>query len=436
MSKRSGRSRVATRSSAAAVSMLICLGCASVRVEKVGDPDGQPGVRFYRPRPYVAVFEPFIVGSEVHIAQGRLSSDGSWVVLTGLAEDEDLGGRLLSRAGDGSLRFPAHEVLAVSGGAQGDEEETPGEELIPAPLPQDAVAPGGGISNLKVRNDPDAFSLTPLRRYFDIVWLPDFEEDYVVRGRAGFGNAAIDVGLGQGWSLQGLDASSDNSSIVGPILGLYQSSMKMLETLGKAKLGLPPGVAGGAQGIEERGFAGEVFDAGTPVTVKLTFVRIVAPGIYPVLKRTEIEAIDAEAMQNRIGDRLLVPIYPYTRIAFHTYEVAVIEAAQPTGDSPFRLHQYLDRVGEGGSGRDAVGGGAGASLETRVEQAERDLETVLGGSGEDGWTVELELDGETVSASLEKRGTPAHDQERARQIVTQLLAQRGLELAADGVVFD
>jgi hypothetical protein len=434
--------------------MLICLGCASVRVEKVGDPDGQPGVRFYRPRPYVAVFEPFIVGSEVHIAQGRLSSDGSWVVLTGLAEDEDLGGRLLSRAGDGSLRFPAHEVLAVSGGAQGDEEETPGEEeaateeeaggeeeeageeLIPAPQPQDAVAPGGGISNLKVRNDPDAFSLTPLRRYFDIVWLPDFEEDYVVRGRAGFGNAAIDVGLGQGWSLQGLDASSDNSSIVGPILGLYQSSMKMLETLGKAKLGLPPGIAGGAQGVEERSFAGEVFDAGTPVTVKLTFVRIVAPGIYPVLKRTEIEALDVAVMEQLFGDRLLVPIYPYTRIAFHTYEVAVIEAAQPTGDSPFRLHQYLDRVGEGGRGRDAVGGGAGASLETRAEQAERDLEAVLGGSGEDGWTVELALDRQMVTARLEARGTPAHDQERARQIVTQLLAQRGLELGPDGVVFD
>ena len=50
---------------------LLLAGCAQVLVNKVDRATGQvvpnsaEGLRFYLPRPYVSVFEPFIVASEV-----------------------------------------------------------------------------------------------------------------------------------------------------------------------------------------------------------------------------------------------------------------------------------------------------------------------------------------------------------------------------------
>ena len=48
-------------------------GCASVNVVKVtGDPQPE-GIPFYLPRPYVQVFEPFVIGSKDMPSQFRES---------------------------------------------------------------------------------------------------------------------------------------------------------------------------------------------------------------------------------------------------------------------------------------------------------------------------------------------------------------------------
>ncbi len=52
-----------------------------------------------------------------------------------------------------------------------------------------------------------------MRGNMDIVYLPDFEEQYVVSSRANLGNANFQINLGQGWSLQGFNSLSDNSAI-------------------------------------------------------------------------------------------------------------------------------------------------------------------------------------------------------------------------------
>ncbi len=67
--------------------------------------------------------------------------------------------------------------------------------------------------------------------------------------------------------------------------------------------------------------------------------RVVAPGIYPILKPAEVEAASAGAFAAlatdpdtaSITDRLLVPIPPMTNIAFNTYEVIVVEGARVDG---------------------------------------------------------------------------------------------------------
>ena len=40
---------------------------------------------------------------------------------------------------------------------------------------------------------------------------------------------------------------------------------------------------------------------------------------------------------------------PYSNIAFNTYEVAVVEAAKPSGDTPMNLQRYFDPTGPDGT---------------------------------------------------------------------------------------
>lgn len=372
-------------------------GCAQVLVQKVDRATGQvvpnsaEGLRFYLPRPYVSVFEPFIVASEVYLARGEMSPDSTHVLLTqvppGMAEIVAQGA---GPAGMGPLRSIESSRVQVAPGATG------GVQSAAAPAPAAAAsapaaaassakpAVASGVLNYKATNDNSAFAVTPQPRYFNILWLPDFDEQYVVTAKAGLGNAGVVLGFGQGWSLQGLEATVDNSALAKPLLDFYSGTLGALQKLATAKIEAPlAALTGGAQSASANA---TTFTGGTPVTLKVTRVRIVAPGLYPVLKPGEMQDMKLDPAQAR---RILAPLPPLTNIAFNTYDVIVIEAARSTGDSALRIQQYVDvtapaRGGAGGGGVNAPkpatddvggGGGDGAGL---FDAAVRKLNVELG----------------------------------------------------------
>ena len=65
--------------------------------------------------------------------------------------------------------------------------------------------------------------------------MPDFDEKYVVQGKAGLGNANIGITMTQGWACAGLDAHIDNSALVKPLLDLYSTSLDALGKLAPAR---------------------------------------------------------------------------------------------------------------------------------------------------------------------------------------------------------
>lgn len=335
---------------------LTLAGCASVSVFKV-DPgtgkiaEGTPeGLRFYLPRPYISVFEPFIISSEVYIADGEMTPDSKYLLLTKVPTGlkEVVGNELVGvngRAGMGDLRIDAKQV----GVLQANRPAAPQAATAPASAAStsDAAAStpeakkseaSGGILNYKATNDNNAFAVTPQPRYFNILWLPDFDEQYVVSAKAGLGNAGVVMGFGQGWSLQSLDATTDNSAIAKPLLDFYSGTLGALQKLAVAKVEGPLGLLSGKP--QNAAATADSFKGGTPVSVKVTKVRIVAPGLYPILKRTETAQLSPEQRK-----RILEPVQPLTNIAFNTYDVIVMEAAQVTGDSALRIQQYVDSSG-------------------------------------------------------------------------------------------
>lgn len=421
--------------------------CAKVTIMKVGDPTGPEGLRFYMPRPYVFVHEPFVVSSEAFIVNGQMSVDGQYVLITDANANAQLDQVLIARGTGG---IPASTVIATprQDGAFGPQSEQEGTEPPPAPPPtvptdnddqeneQDeedendqSDAQRNGILNISVTNDNNAYAVTPLKRYMDVVWLPDFTEQYVVQGRAGFGNASIGMEMGQGWSLQGLDAAVDNDSVVSSLLRFYDQTINSLSTVVQTKLGvssLAMGGDGGPQATSELTAAS--FGPGTPLSIKVTVARMAAPGLYPILKESEFGQV-AQARTLAGNGTMLIPIPPLTRIAFNTYEVVVIEAATASGDSPARLHQYPGDSNPTTGGNPPADRSTAGDPPTRLMALESGLQVELneGSTQGNSWTVSLRLgaDNQTVTANLTRTGMPAMSESDAKNAITEQVVRVG-----------
>jgi len=194
----------------------------------------------------------------------------------------------------------------------------------------------------------------------------------------------------------------DNDELNKRIFSLMDDAQKFLSAAARTAVGIPP-IPGGPQAGELRP-ADQVFEGGTPVSVKVTLVRVVAPGLYKVLKPKELEKFDAEkaaSIDPDYNNRTLVPIAPLTDIAFNTYEVMVFEAAPMAGDSPLRIHQTVDvLMGNGTTGRigAAGGGGQNGSNGAKNELGKIRAEINAGISGRNiPATVEISLDGSMLS---------------------------------------
>ena len=366
------------------IGLLFGASCAQVDVYRIGDdgkPEGPSGVRYNRPRPYVSVHEPFIVSARAYLVNGQVSPDGKFVLITGATDQLDgtlratLGGKI-----EGSrvlLSSPASASGGAPGGVQAAQDKDTDTDKGSGQPPAPAEKTGQG--QFKVTNDNNAFAVQPMRRYADIVYLQDFEEEFVVQVKQRLGNASAQLALGQGWSLQGLDARVDNDAITRRLFALYDESIKIALQLGKTALGIP-GVPGGVQAAKDLGTADQL-PTGTNVTIKVTVVRMVAPGIYPILKPAEGKYVIEHLAQLRqmmpeLDRRLLIPVYPMTNVAFNTYESVVLEAAPAVGDSPLRLQQYIDTTSQTPSGN---GTPDGAATNLQDQSARTGLEAAIAG---------------------------------------------------------
>lgn len=347
-------------------------GCAQVHVKRTSGAADEEGMPYYLPRPYVQVYEPFVVGAEVTVVSGTLSTDGQYLLIDNVKDTGKLNGLLnMDLTKDQPVKVPVKNVrkagaTQLSGaGPQGGETTSGETQQSTGKMPGQAegakpdatgetkpdqgtgASQGGGeekdnqpIGNaqLSVVNTTAIYTPTLGRRYFDVVWMPDFDEKYIVSVTQGLGNSNVAVTLTQGWGLYGLDARVDNSAIVKPLLNFYSTGLDALSKLAKSKI-LPASLleGGAPQGaLETAGMA-----KGARVSIKVTKVQVVAPGLYPVLKPSEITKLRTPDA-NVDATKMRLPSPPYTNIAFNTYDVVVIEAARPTGDTPMNLQRYFD----------------------------------------------------------------------------------------------
>jgi len=120
------------------VPLLFVASCAKVEIRKIGDDGevvGPEGMRFYMPRPYVAVNEPFIVSGQAYLVGGEITPDGKYVLISDVELTDSTGSRFVNRFLGGSTKtIPVTSVIVADHGAEaGSGEQTaresgPGEE--------------------------------------------------------------------------------------------------------------------------------------------------------------------------------------------------------------------------------------------------------------------------------------------------------------------
>lgn len=392
-------------------------GCAEVTNRKVPtmtqyvywtddmqrEADEMEGFRYYLPRPFLNVFESFPVRTDVFIADGVVSPDGKYVIIKSIRSESELAKHIAGVEAGVTIdkrvihRPTAKDVERVVK-AQAGEEEARAEAAKtiaptgvtgvtkPATAAPAAAAPVlSGVTTQHVRNDNSAFAFQPLRGNFDIVYMPDFEEQYVVSGSAGLGTATFSLNLGQGWSLQGLDSLSDNSALNARIFDLVDTSMRLAKAAAPAALGLPisPETAAAVSKVitpqagEEDAVKGI---PGTPVSLKIVVVHYAAKGLYPVIKPRELaertigeekyhlgidifkwfelarwySKKDARALQNaqialeNPAKNATVPRYPYQYVSFNTFRYLAVEVVK-TDAPPFgTLYDKTGTTGDPG----------------------------------------------------------------------------------------
>lgn len=135
-----------------------------------------------------------------------------------------------------------------------------------------------------VSGDPTTEPLIKISDLYDVLLLPDFSEQYAIQVRSGVFQASADIGLENGWMAEKLNFDIDNSAL-GEFL--LESATKILDAgLGKV---FPVQAAVEQAQAQPSGTAQVQSKADSEVLLRIDFVEIAVPGLYPLVKAEEQE---------------------------------------------------------------------------------------------------------------------------------------------------
>jgi hypothetical protein len=187
----------------------------------------------------------------------------------------------------------------------------------------------------------------------DVVYLPDFEEQFVIRARTGLGRGDIETRLRNGWAAEVFSQQVDNSNLIPYVIrqveAASEAAAKIATTWLPATMGLPPGTSlANLSSLLSPDQARQESDEGVRtladrllseiLVFKIAEVRWAQPGLYPILKPREIQqwfkspgAVSGTDPEDTFDlflehaqvpwvrqDMVLIPAPPFTMIGFNT----------------------------------------------------------------------------------------------------------------------
>ncbi|MEM9166794.1 MAG: hypothetical protein AAGB48_07185 [Planctomycetota bacterium] len=200
------------------------------------------------------------------------------------------------------------------------------------------------IAHLTTSGNPDTDPLKQVNDYFDVLYLPDFDQQYAIKVRGRFGMADADIGLEDGWLMERANISVDNRELGEFVFSNINKFTDIAADAAKAALNLASGGTTGAAEIlnsmasqAETPFAGETPETRTrAVLLRVRYVAEAQPGLYPILKPNEAQHTKAAGTPPAPGDansqHVFLPTRPYTLVAYNVRHQILIELIQPAGN--------------------------------------------------------------------------------------------------------
>lgn len=256
--------------------------------------DAIKGFRYYMPRPYFAVKKEFPVESETLLVEGTFSPDGNYLTF-----DVDKKSGLADALGEGSWSV---RVPPIEGRPQGDGDGGGDDPAEPAePEAEDK----GSESKATLGGEGGPASVVRIGDLFDIVYLPDFTEQYAVQVKPRLSKATLDMSLGHGWMLESAKIEIDNSAVADFLFDQIGSTLDVLRDAFRLDKGLIAAAGEEEEEEVEEPTEGEPVDgapqgAGGPQgerddqrrgIVRVQIRKLAIPGVYPILKPREIKRL-------------------------------------------------------------------------------------------------------------------------------------------------
>lgn len=242
------------------------------------------------------------------------------------------------------LVYSKKVVLSVVGGSA-PASEPPKKESEGSKKTEETRS--ASTASVATSGDPRTDPLTKLAEApFDVLLLPDTDEQYAIEVRGGLGQASAKIGFENGWMLETAETAVDNRELGKFIFEQINKFTDIGASALSASLGIPP--VGGAEKAKEK--ASQKAQEGGQVLLKITIYDEAQPGLVPVLKSREIMPKYTAEYERAGGAKLFadepghayLPYRPYTVVAFQTVRRVAI--------------QLMD-VGSGGKPAPAPGGG-------------------------------------------------------------------------------
>lgn len=397
---------------AALTILLMLAGCANTEFERNDGPG--PGIRYYRPRPYVVVLEPFPVAAEHVLVPGTVRPDGLVISIDGVARGalaslgvqmpegaEPHSGETVKLFVPTSVSSPAGGRRLTSGERGSDQNEVDGlfsraqvdqllQEVLDAGKTVDPKStPSGGLASGWIRKGDLAEFRDTVNNLFDIRYLPDFDEDYRLTGNAGLGQASLDAYLTRGWAAHHLGKDVDRRELGQLVIANVQAVLDIARAAGKAALITSTGGLGTAAVLTsgEPGAEREQVEADVqPVMLQITVIEYAVPGVYPILKQSEMLTIEMDMIVQAPTQTMMVNgarttvSFPPTksRISFKALPVlgSIQQPASAALPVAYRTHKQLI-VAVAGAGGGNVGRVEGGSSGIDVRELASDLQAKI-----------------------------------------------------------
>jgi hypothetical protein len=175
--------------------------------------------------------------------------------------------------------------------------------------------------------DPTTNPLISVSSSFDVLMLPDFDEQYAIDHESGIGIASLELGMENGWMVEKASVEIDNSRLGQFIVATSEKLVDFGLEVARAATSLKLPSLFAKDDAEQQ--SGDLVE-GSAVLLKIRYAVEAQRGLYPVLKRSETST-KAPVSSFKNGT-VYVPYPPLTVVAYDTrryVDVELLAAREP-----------------------------------------------------------------------------------------------------------